>query len=315
VGSDDDGYAVRLKMHHFCDYVADPGPAGASVDDSPLYVFDGSFGDHDGSKAMLGDFCVPPYFARDDLFGLVGNKRRPPFRWVVFGPARSGSACHIDPLASAAWNALLSGRKRWCLLPPGVPRSAVKPAGVGLDGEAVTWFTRALPLCRAEDWPHARPVEAIQRAGEIMFVPHGWWHAVLNLDHTIAVTQNYISGANFDAAWRHTRKARPRLAGKWLERLRGARPDLAAVAERLAAEDAPVSESSPSSSSSSTSSDSSDEDADDTARADDAAAAAAPADEAPGAKRAHLDDGAAAEPFVGAHAERGAAWGRRRAAA
>ena len=42
VGSDDDGYAVRLKFAHFLEYLRDPEH---SLDDSPLYIFDGSFAD------------------------------------------------------------------------------------------------------------------------------------------------------------------------------------------------------------------------------------------------------------------------------
>jgi hypothetical protein len=29
-----------------------------------------------------------------------------------------------------------------------------------------------------------------------MFVPRGWWHCVLNVEDTVAVTQNYVSDCN-----------------------------------------------------------------------------------------------------------------------
>jgi hypothetical protein len=48
---------------------------------------------------------------------LMGDKR-PNFRWMIIGPARSGSSWHQDPYGSSAWNALLSGRKRWAFYPP-----------------------------------------------------------------------------------------------------------------------------------------------------------------------------------------------------
>ena len=260
VGSDDDGYAVRMRFSHFCDYVADPTVHGAGADDSPLYVFDGTFAERDSGGALLRDYTPPSLFG-DDLFALVGEKRRPPYRWIVFGPPRSGSSLHIDPLATSAWNALCQGRKRWVLIPPGTPRSAVKPKGVADSSEAVGWFTHILPRCLASDWPHGPVLQCIQQPGEVIFVPAGWWHAVLNLDATLAVTQNVCTSANFVSVWRHTRIARPKLAAKWLAELRARRPELAAQADACeAAGYGDVSESSPSSSSSSDTSSSSDDD-------------------------------------------------------
>ena len=76
MGSDDDGYAVRLRLKHFLAYVHDREHAR---DDSPLYIFDGTFGERATSKALCQDYSIPTYFS-EDLMRLAGEKRRPPYR-------------------------------------------------------------------------------------------------------------------------------------------------------------------------------------------------------------------------------------------
>ena len=118
VGEDDNEKVVFMSLQYYLQY-ATSDPYGAALDDSPLYIFDATFGKrklHHSFKKMkkenesktynpeksqstvhlVEDYRVPEYF-QDDLFQLVGG-RRPPFRWIVIGPARSGTGIHLDPL-------------------------------------------------------------------------------------------------------------------------------------------------------------------------------------------------------------------------
>ena len=60
---------------------------------------------------------LPPQFS-DDLFAAMGPKKRPDHRWLILGPARSGSSFHQDPNATSAWNGVIYGSKKWILYPP-----------------------------------------------------------------------------------------------------------------------------------------------------------------------------------------------------
>ncbi|KAL7975828.1 hypothetical protein Chor_005775 [Crotalus horridus] len=45
------------------------------------------------------------------------------------------------------------------------------------------------------------PVEIIQEAGEIVFIPSGWHHQVYNLEDTISINHNWVNGCNLAIMW------------------------------------------------------------------------------------------------------------------
>jgi oxalate decarboxylase/phosphoglucose isomerase-like protein (cupin superfamily) len=91
-------------------------------------------------------------------------------RQFILGPEASGSPVHFHV---DAVNMAIAGRKRWVLFPPGQRFWSNKPA--------ITWFEEEYMALAT------KPIEFVQEAGDVIFIPAQWGHVVLNLEDSLAI--------------------------------------------------------------------------------------------------------------------------------
>ncbi|KAJ5289202.1 hypothetical protein N7478_002232 [Penicillium angulare] len=193
--------AVNWSLRTYGDYMAD------NADESPLYLFDRNFvskmGLAVGSSTETPDAAYwPPACFAEDFFSVLSDNR-PDHQWLIVGPERSGSKFHKDPNATSAWNAVLRGPKYWIMFPSGETREPPPGVFVSDDQSEVTSplsIAEWLLTFHAEARRTAGCMEGICEGGEILHVPSGWWHLVVNLEPSIAITQNFIPRAHLTAA-------------------------------------------------------------------------------------------------------------------
>ena len=176
-----DQHGEMMSLNTYAKYITTQ--EGRS-DDSPLGIYDSQFGDDDPCRILLEEYTVPKCFSRD-LFELgSGSDRdrdeateevpRPPYRWVLIGPERSGTGLHVDPLWTNAWVTILQGRKRWLLFPPETPYESIGMIDDQPQIPSSIWFADYYEKVTSASWPKKyKPVEILQCHGETVFVPAG----------------------------------------------------------------------------------------------------------------------------------------------
>lgn len=186
-------------------------------DESPLYLFDCH---STAMQSLRQEYTVPKLF-QEDLFSVFEKQDcRPDHAWLIVGPLRSGSTFHKDPNYTSAWNAALSGRKLWVMLPP-----EVVPPGVGTDDDEseVTSPVGIAEWVLAGFYNDAVQLDecivAVTFPGECMHVPAGWWHSVINIDDSVALTQNFAPPSKVGATLDFFRRRTNQVSGFTIKRV------------------------------------------------------------------------------------------------
>jgi len=174
------GEEQQLTLQEFVDQVmsSSPGTDRRAIF-NPIKV------DHPMATDVLtsgnglgGPGVQPKYFDWAAIMNESSGGRTPAVRPGVFefyfGPALSGAQPHRH---ASTWNALLRGKKRWFLWPAGCRNTGWR------HGVAVwEWVKTELPRLRGKG---CSPLEFYQHANEVLFIPYGWYHAVLNVEPVI----------------------------------------------------------------------------------------------------------------------------------
>ncbi|XP_067110024.1 2-oxoglutarate and iron-dependent oxygenase JMJD4 isoform X2 [Osmerus mordax] len=144
-------------------------------------------------------YTTPVFFSSDWLNEYWDTMEVDDYRFVYMGPKGSWTPFHADVFRSYSWSANICGRKKWLLYPPGQEDFLRDSHGnLAYDVTAPELQDKGL-------FPHydeaCQPLEIIQEAGEIIFVPSGWHHQVYNLEDTISMNHNWLNGCNVDIMW------------------------------------------------------------------------------------------------------------------
>jgi hypothetical protein len=189
----------------------------------PHYAFGDDFGDE--RAAFLDDYTSPELFPRaDDLLEVSSRARLhfEKFRYMIIGGARTGTNLHVDPKCTCAWNTSLCGRKRWVLFPPTTHAATLEEMGVETDlvsrsslSPPLHWWQDVYSrLKRSGRAVSLGMKEYIQGPGETIFVPAGWWHTVINLDFSVAITENLLLAPQLPFVWSQLSSRWPHFAGR-----------------------------------------------------------------------------------------------------
>lgn len=95
------------------------------------------------------------------------------------GKKNSGLAFHQH---RQSYNELIHGEKHWYLYAPNsMPEEGFSPWETHID-----WLKIVFPRLTSRE----KPIEIIQRAGEVLYIPEGWYHATVSLSAlTLAISR------------------------------------------------------------------------------------------------------------------------------
>ncbi|KAG9137929.1 hypothetical protein Leryth_025621 [Lithospermum erythrorhizon] len=119
------------------------------------------------------------------------------YRFVYMGAKGTWTPLHSDVFRSYSWSANVCGRKKWYFLSPSQHTFV-------FDRYMKNSVYDIFEEVNEKIFPHFKKAiwwECTQEENEIIFVPSGWFHQVLNLDDAISINHNWFNAYNLPWVW------------------------------------------------------------------------------------------------------------------
>lgn len=160
------------------------------------------------AEEWIPPLARPNWLERWELRGLVPALW---LRWVelLIGAAGMGyPSVHFDAYITHAWVRQMHSRKRFSLWPP----------FAGQPDHLSHAFRENVLAADSPDTKtlmgHSQPSEIVLNAGDVLFIPAGWWHLTEIFTTSVTLSGNFVNDSNwgdFARAWGPTRGRRQRL--------------------------------------------------------------------------------------------------------
>jgi hypothetical protein len=130
------------------------------------------------SKKLYDTPIVFPDVLNPFLMDVDGGE----YMFVYWGCKGSSTSLHSDVLNSFSWSFNVIGKKLWTFYP-------------------MEEYSNEESDDLSDDEMNARTTQILQETGDMIYVPSGWRHEVINLEETISVNHNWISAGSLDCVW------------------------------------------------------------------------------------------------------------------
>jgi len=148
---------------------------------------------------LMADISPMPYHLRPNWLDSRLFPERPSLTSIelyIGGAGAKFPVLHYDGMHTHAYLMQVVGSKEYLFYPPDQGEYLYPRAGAEANKSSVDDLERP-DLSRFPKFARAVASRCILRAGEMLFVPSGWWHTARILEPTITISANTVNASNW----------------------------------------------------------------------------------------------------------------------